>query len=201
MDAFLRSQADWIEVNTAAWRTLAAPGEGPLSAPIPEPGKPGWILFRGERLRIRSAWTPARRVSVAHEPGMGIEIALPEAWAENDAEQRGRRALHRWFEGILTTEAEALVVSHGAPHGLIPERIGFGAPRTRWGSCSSRGTLRLNRRLIGAPPAVFRYVVLHELAHLRFHHHRAPFWELVALLDPDWQAHASWLRRYGVALS
>ena len=200
VEAFLRSQAGWIHTQTEAWRLLAGPAEGPLSAPIPDQSTPGWILFRGQRVLLASALTDQPRCQLTHAPDHGVRVAIPEAWTPETRALRARKALDRWFDGILVQEAQALVASHGEPHGLIPTRIGFGAPRTRWGSCSSRGTLRLNRRLIGAPPEVYRYVVLHELAHLRFPHHRPPFWKLVALLDPDWRTHANWLKRFGVAL-
>ena len=60
--------------------------------------------------------------------------------------------------------------------------------RTRWGSCSRRGTISLNGCLLFQRPAVVRYLMVHELSH-RFHmNHGAAFWQRVALHEPDWRA-------------
>lgn len=65
--------------------------------------------------------------------------------------------------------------------------------RTRWGSCSSNGTLGLNWRLMMAPPEILDYVVIHELAHLREANHSSEFWSLVAEYDPEYDSHSEWL--------
>lgn len=65
--------------------------------------------------------------------------------------------------------------------------------RTKWGSCSSSGTLGLNWRLVMAPRAIAEYVVIHELAHLVEPNHTDEFWNLVARFDPDYREHAAWL--------
>lgn len=65
--------------------------------------------------------------------------------------------------------------------------------RTRWGSCSTGGTISLNWRLIMAPPEIIDYLVVHELAHLTEHHHGREFWQLVGEYVPDYKAKAAWL--------
>lgn len=73
--------------------------------------------------------------------------------------------------------------------------------KTRWGSCSSRGTLSFNYRLIFAPPAVLDYVVVHELCHLTHMNHSKDFWGLVASVMPDYAVHRKWLREHGQELT
>ena len=65
--------------------------------------------------------------------------------------------------------------------------------RTKWGSCSSNGTISLNWRLLMAPEEIVDYVIIHELAHLEIPDHSEAFWALVAEYDPAYQAHADWL--------
>lgn len=65
--------------------------------------------------------------------------------------------------------------------------------RTRWGSCSTEGTLSLNWRLIMAPPEVVDYLIIHELAHLSEQHHGREFWQFVGEYDPEYKKHAEWL--------
>jgi len=59
--------------------------------------------------------------------------------------------------------------------------------QSRWGSCSSRGDLRLNWRLLQAPPHIINYVICHELAHLKEMNHSARFWAIVEQLFPDYK--------------
>ena len=59
--------------------------------------------------------------------------------------------------------------------------------RTRWGSCSSRGRISLNLALVFQPPAVLRYLLVHELAHTRHMNHSRAFWAAVAACEPDYR--------------
>ena len=72
--------------------------------------------------------------------------------------------------------------------------------RTRWGSCSTNGTISLNWRLLMAPPEVIDYVVVHELAHLREPNHTDAFWSLVAEYIPEYEAHEDWLEENSTRL-
>lgn len=73
--------------------------------------------------------------------------------------------------------------------------------KSRWGSCSSRGTLSFNYRLIFAPLAVLDYVVVHELCHLTYMDHSKEFWNKVASVMPDYKIHRQWLKDHGHELS
>ena len=73
--------------------------------------------------------------------------------------------------------------------------------KSRWGSCSSRGTLSFNYRLIFAPPIILDYVVVHELCHLTHMNHSKDFWNMVKQVMPDYQTHKNWLREHGHELS
>lgn len=73
--------------------------------------------------------------------------------------------------------------------------------KTRWGSCSSRGTLSFNYRLIFAPPAILDYVVVHELCHLTHMNHSAAFWAHVSSVLPDYRVRRQWLKDHGQELS
>ncbi|MBQ7933422.1 MAG: M48 family metallopeptidase [Lachnospiraceae bacterium] len=73
--------------------------------------------------------------------------------------------------------------------------------KSRWGSCSSRGTLSFNYRLIFAPSRVLDYVVVHELCHLTHMNHSKDFWSLVARVMPDYKQQKHWLRDHGQELN
>ena len=74
--------------------------------------------------------------------------------------------------------------------GLAYARIAVRDQRTRWGSCSTRGTLSFSWRLALAPPEVLDYVVVHELLHLREHNHSRAFWRLLDVHRPGWPTQA-----------
>jgi len=68
--------------------------------------------------------------------------------------------------------------------------------KSRWGSCSTRGTLSFNYRLIFAPPEILDYVVVHELCHLTHMNHSKEFWNMVESILPDYKTRKLWLREH-----
>lgn len=73
--------------------------------------------------------------------------------------------------------------------------------KSRWGSCSSRGTLSFNYRLMFAPLKVLDYVVVHELCHLTHMDHSRNFWNMVERIMPDYRIYKQWLRDHGHELT
>ena len=66
-------------------------------------------------------------------------------------------------------------------------RVAIRSQRTRWGSCSTRGTVSLNCSLVFLRPEIVRYLFVHELAHTKHMNHSASFWQLVGKLEPDYR--------------
>ena len=134
-------------------------------------------------LAERASWIEeARRRQV---PRLGLErLDVSEA----DARLAAREVLSTLAE----REAERIDV--------IYDRIRIGAQRTLWGSCSPRGTLSFNWRLVLAPLEVVDYVVVHELCHLRIPNHSRSFWALLEEHRPHWRAQREWLREHGPEL-
>ena len=108
------------------------------------------------------------------------------------SEAEARAAARELVTMVLEEEAAALGVSFG--------RVQIRDQRTRWGSCSSRGTLSFNWRLVLAPLEVLDYVVVHELCHLRVPNHSKSFWTLVEASRPGWRQQREWLRDRGPEL-
>jgi len=80
------------------------------------------------------------------------------------------------------------------------EKICIRDQQTRWGSCSSKGTLSFNYRLMLAPPRVLDYVVVHELCHLTHMNHSKEFWKMVESILPDYRIYRKWLKENGHTL-
>lgn len=84
--------------------------------------------------------------------------------------------------------------------GVDYSRITLRQQKTRWGSCSARGSLNFNWKLVFASEPVLDYVIVHELAHRREMNHSPRFWSVVEEAMPDYRAQRAWLRRYGDTL-
>lgn len=76
-------------------------------------------------------------------------------------------------------------------------RITVRDQKTRWGSCSAKGTLSFNWRLMLAPPSIPDYVIVHELCHLTYMNHSAAFWKKVESVYPDYRTARKWLKDHG----
>jgi predicted metal-dependent hydrolase len=95
---------------------------------------------------------------------------------------------------LAVPEISARARALAALHGLPVQRVTVRNQRSRWGSCSQRGTVSLNWRLIQVPASVRDYIILHELAHLREHNHSPRFWAVVAEFCADYRQAEAWLK-------
>jgi predicted metal-dependent hydrolase len=123
-----------------------------------------------------------KQLEKAVQPRLGLERLRLTA-------QQGRREARARISLIAQSEAAALGVEY--------ERITLRDQRSRWGSCSSKGALSFNWRLVLAPHDVLDYVVVHEVCHLVEHHHGPEFWKLVERRRPQYRDSKRWLDDYG----
>ena len=158
----------------------------------PETWHPGsLILLRGEQVRLQ--------LEANGEAGL-IRFG-GEALTVADAEGDLRPAVERHLRQLAGRELPPRVLELAARHQLPVRRITIRNQRSRWGSCSRRGTISLNWRLVQTPPFVRDYLVLHELAHLREMNHSRRFWDEVARLCPDYGEAERWLRQHAGLLA
>ena len=126
-----------------------------------------------------------------------IHLYLPDAGDASAARAAiqsalSRRALARIREQ-LNTYAPRIGVSYG--------RVAIRDQRSRWGSCSAKGNLNFNWKLIMAPPEALIYVVIHELCHRIEFNHSPRFWALVQAQMPEYEAWKKWLKQHGSELT
>jgi len=111
--------------------------------------------------------------------------ALLEAWYMAQAERRLRDKTDRWSKII----------------GVLPQSVSIRSYKSRWGSCSAKGDMSYNWRIILAPHRIVDYVIVHELCHLKEHNHSSRYWKHVGRYIPDWKDCRDWLKEEGITLS
>lgn len=145
------------------------------------------IWLRGQRVRIQL--DGSQIVCFGEE-------RLPVKQAGGDLKAAIQR--HLWRKAAQ--ELPARVAALAAAHRIHVTRVSVRNQRSRWGSCSRRGTISLNWRLLQAPEMVRDYIILHELAHRQHMNHSTHFWQEVARLCPDFREAERWLKQHGRTL-
>jgi len=150
-------------------------------------GKPPEVV-----VPVRTSERAIRALLDQHEGWLARQLARtrePQLTLERVTEREGRTRARALVHELVGKEAPLLGVRAGS--------IAIRDQRTRWGSCSSRGTLSFNWRLVLAPLEVAEYVVVHELCHLREPNHSPRFWQLVAAARPGYRGERRWLAEHG----
>ena len=191
---FVARHGDWVESKVSALRHALAAHPGPQRL-----AAGGKIPFRGSPVELRIATCPGARVAVGWRDG--FEVRVPERLSDGEREAVIEAALCHWLKREARQDAERWILRHGPRHGLVPRALKIKEQKQLWGSCSTRGAVNLNWRLILAPEAVFEYVVVHELCHLRVRNHQKEFWHLVGHVLPDYEPQRRWLRANGHLLT
>jgi predicted metal-dependent hydrolase len=107
-----------------------------------------------------------------------------------------RTAVHEHLRRLAEKELPPRTLDLAREHGIEVKRVTVRSQKTRWGSCSARGTISLNWRIIQAPPEVRDYLIIHELMHRRQMNHSARYWKLVADACPGYRAAEMWLKKH-----
>lgn len=148
------------------------------------------FLFRGDELSLTLSRTFNKRPSFKVSHGQFI-LSLP--WGNSNHRELSA-ALRKFYEKSGREQLTKSVGYHSQLMNLYPRALSFRSQKTRWGSCSSKGNVSLNWRLIAAPNECLDYVVIHELSHLKYQNHSKRFWNLVETYSPNWKIHRKWLR-------
>lgn len=183
--AFIERKADWIRAKQAiAQQRQTQPLEKQF--------------VRGETFLYLGSLYPLEivdraRTSLALKNGRFeiTKIALP----------RAKETFIGWYKKQARQILEERALLYAEQYNLNYERIKITSARTRWGSCSTLGTLSFTWRLVLAPLPVIDYVVVHELAHLVEKNHSKRFWDRVGSMMGDYAKHVQWLKANGYRLN
>ena len=148
------------------------------------------ILLRGDTVRIETGFNG--------ESGIvrfgGESVRVPDPAADL------RPAIEGHLHQLAVRKLPPRVLELAIWHGLTVRRIMVRNQKSRWGSCSRRGTISLNWRLIQTPAFVSDYICLHELVHLRQMNHSPKFWREVERVCPDYRMARQWLKEHSSLL-
>ncbi len=186
-ERMLQQNSNWLMAQLERISKRAAAGNA-LPADV--------VLLRGKPVRIEVIQEEDRKARAHISEGREKLIARIPAGSRATP----RSLVEPWLKQQARKEIEAVVRQQSLRMNLAVKSISIRDQRTRWGSCSSKGTLSFNWRLIMAPPEVLEYVVIHELAHLRHPDHSAAFWSVVAYYEPNYKILRQWLRKNAAAM-
>jgi predicted metal-dependent hydrolase len=181
--------------------------------PFEQPIEPEPLRIHFVRMRR------ARRYVMRVRPDGDVRVTIPRGGSKAEAlrfadrhldwarRQRTRvlaarrpASLDRELRERARRELPPQLLALAARHGLEVRRVSIRNQRSRWGSCSPRGHISLNFRLLLMPDFVREYILVHELMHMRQANHSIRFWRLVEAACPRFREAERWLKTYGAAL-
>jgi Predicted metal-dependent hydrolase len=127
-------------------------------------------------------YVAGRRVRAEEMDEQRLRVHAPSL-----TDRHASQALVPWLMRTAARELSARLAPLAAEIDIDYARMSVRRQRTRWGSCSTRGTISLNVCLMFQRPEVVRYLMVHELCHRRHMNHSRRFWALVASHQPDWK--------------
>ena len=181
INMFVRSRSDWIREKLNLFRSVTAPS----SEVIPVNGSDIWLL--GEKLKL-----------LVFSPGKKPVVEKGKVLAGEKYFTRVR--LQKWLDSQLLKTALPMMEKYSGVLGVAPRRVRLGNAVTRWGSCSSKGVIMINRKLVHAPAFVIDYIVAHEMVHLVHRNHSQRFHRELNRLVVDVESARKWLRYQGAYL-
>jgi predicted metal-dependent hydrolase len=189
VDAVLQKRADWIVKKLEEWKDRK-PG-GPVweeGAIFPLLGEP-WQLVaavKGSAHMVRLSEKPRAECK---QTGLGLSSLLTPRQIED--------IVMNWYRNQALACFSERIAYYAPKLGVSVRELKLSSARTLWGSCTAKGVVRLNWRLIQKPLHLIDYVVAHELSHLIEMNHSPAFWRIVEHIYPDYVTARRELKRYG----
>lgn len=177
--AFIDERADWIEHARSRVEQVRAARAPDLNTPFPER-----IRLAAIERTIEVRYTGAANGRPGRFRGPNTLVL-----AKGQDADRCRAQLVDTLRNLARSALEPRVTALAAAHEIRFGRVGWRNQSSRWGSCSSKGNLSLNVRLLLLAPATVDYVICHELAHIDIPNHSSAFWKRVESMCPDYMTH------------
>jgi hypothetical protein len=188
VEEFLKSKSSWILKHYHAFKSL----KENKKARSWENGES--IMFMGEEHKSKILNYVKKRTTVLFDRE-GFLIYVNELLKQSERDKSIESALRDWFIDKARDIIGERVEYFTGLTGLKYNSFKIKEQKTLWGSCSRKGNLNFNWKIIMAPQWVYDYVVLHEVCHLKHLNHSKVFWEMVGKYYPDYKKAHEWLRK------
>ncbi len=126
---------------------------------------------------------------------------IPGTFSSQERREQLRQLFKEWYISRGQEKIKERVEHYCPILKVTPTKVMLKDQKTLWGSCTKKGTININWRIIMAPLEVIDYLVVHELAHLKHPNHSDDFWHLVQLALPDYRERRKWLHKFGPTLA
>ncbi|WEN15861.1 SprT family zinc-dependent metalloprotease [Rhodanobacter sp. AS-Z3] len=189
VSAFLRTHAEWLEQKLDELHLIVEP------LPPLRVGYPCSFPLRGETMSLDWAEGPYPKIEAQAE---GLTLVIPRPHTRALPIARGLLASH--LESLIRRDVSRWLAGYVPLLGLAPTSLRIRPMKSLWGSLDTRDRINLDLSLALAPPAALRYVLVHELCHLKVRNHSPRFWNQVENLLPGWREQRDWLRQHGAML-
>jgi len=181
IDQLLVSKRLWIKEKMALQRDMV-----PASSKQFVSGEAFPYLGRNYRLKVEHGpFAPVKLLQGR------LVVQMPESGQQP---YMIRNAIVRWYKRQAEQKIREKVKRYAPIVGVEPESVNIKTFKSRWGSCTAKGELEFNWRIMLAPNRMVDYVVIHELCHLIHHDHSPEFWREVMRVMPDYLVCREWLR-------
>ncbi|MEX1668373.1 M48 family metallopeptidase [Zhongshania guokunii] len=187
VDSLLKTKRTWIKEKIALHREAQPASEKQFVS-----GEAFSYLGRNYRLKVEEgAFQPVRLLKGR------LVVTVPKG---KDQPHMIRNALIRWYKRQAEQKLCEKVERYAPIVGVEPADVRIKTFKSRWGSCTAKGILEFNWRIMMAPNRCVDYVVVHELCHLKRHDHSAEFWKEVGKVMTDYERLRTYLKHseYGV---
>lgn len=154
------------------------------------------LLYLGKEYTLAIVEKDLSKAEV-HMQDDAISVYITQKLSEESRKQAIKETLIKWYRQRFTEIVKERIEKYSLQLKVTPYKVVIKNQKTIWGSCSKKGNINLNWRLVMAPIDIIDYVVIHELCHLRIMNHSKDFWNLVESILPDYYEKRNWLKECG----
>ena len=155
------------------------------------------FAYLGKNYRLKLTQNDSDAVKLK---GGRLVLGVDEDLSETDREVFVKGALEKWYLSHAEDRLREKTARYAKIIGVKPSSVTLKSYKSRWGSCSSKGDISYNWKIIMAPHHIVDYVVVHELSHMIQLNHSPAYWRSVERFIPDYQQCRKWLKVNGVRL-
>jgi len=193
IEEFLTRKRQWV--FTAVKELENATAKRPV---VPRFMTGSKIPFRGRMMTLIVRRHDGPHIEIGYRHGFIVDLP---SWVQFECpDSIIANELKLWLKRRIRRDVQEIAANYQNRFGLKARAIRVTDMKSGWGSCGAEGTIHINWTLVFAPKQVLEYVIVHELAHLRYRSHGEVFWSFLRSLMPGFEKPQAWLERHQASL-